>query len=272
MTVILGVVMVVMLAMNGALFYVLRQAAFATKKQVKRCFVKEMEAYSGFLAEKREESRQIGEERDALQEEVRELEGVVLSLKTSPFYAPRPVARELFIPTARYIDNEFFDNHKRVTDMLRDMDYQEIVDKIADTHAYEGNLQDYQAACNLLSFLSMDMTYELCTVEPGTQLIVLRAALAGMGGMGGDLLERYLETLGNEEEDFDVLDFRTFVREIRVAQDPTMYVRTGRETLEEIEDWEGLEHQYDANISEGLKVIYQNRSYDFSIYRLRSRK
>lgn len=269
MTVILGVVMVVMLAMNGALFYVLRQAAFATRKQVRRCFVKEMESYSGFLSEKREESRQIGEERDALQEEVRELEGVVLSLKTSPFYAPRPVARELFIPTARYIDSEFFDNHKRVTDMLRDMDYQEIVDKIADTYEYHGDIDDYEAACRVLSFLGMDMTYELCTVEPKTQLIVLRAALAGMDG---GLLERFIGTLPDGEEDFDVLDFRTYVREVRTAQDPTMYVRTGREELEDLEEWEGLEHQYDANISEGLKVIYQNRSYDFSIYRLRSRK
>lgn len=269
MTVILGVVMVVMLAMNGALFYVLRQAVLATRKQVKRCFVREMESYSGFLSEKREESRQIGEARDALQEEVRELEGVVLSLKTSPFYAPRPVARELFIPTARYIDNEFFENHKRVNDMLRDMDYQEIVDKIADTYEYHGNIEDYDAACEILSFLSMDMAYELCTVEPRTQLVVLRAALSGMDG---GLLERYIKTLADGEEDFDVLEFRTYVREVRTAQDPTMYVRTGQEELENLEEWEGLEHQYDANISEGLKVIYQNRSYDFSIYRLRSRK
>lgn len=268
MAVILGVVLAVMVIMNGAMFYVLKTAAAVTKRQVDSCFVKELEEYNGFLSKKQEESKQIAEQKETLKKEIQDMEGVVLSLKTSPFYAPRPIARELFVPTARYIDNEFFDNHKRVNDMLRSMDFQEIVDKVEETNTYHGDMEDYKTACELLDFLNMDMSYELCTLPSETQLLVLRAALQEKMG---EMLERFISTL-SEESDFDVLDFRTYIREIRTAQDPTMYVRTGREELEGVEEEEGLVHQYDSNISEGLKIIYQNQSYDFSIYRLRSRK
>ncbi len=272
MAVILGVVMAVMLVMNAMLFYVLRQAAAATRRQVKSNFVAEMEAYSGFLAKKRNESRRIGEEKDALQKEIESLEGVMLSLKTSPFYAPRQVARELFIPTARYIDDEFFDNHKRVTDMLRGMDYQKIVERIASTHMYQGNRDDYETANDLLSLFNMDVSYELCTMEPELQLKLTKRLTTGKGRA---MLDRYLLSREEEgEEEFDVLSFRSFLREVRTAQDPTMYIRTGHRELYEM-DIKGqteMKHQYDENISEGLKIIYQNRSYDFSIYRLRSRK
>lgn len=273
MAVILGVVLLVMAVMNGALFYVLRTAAITTRKQVEACFVRELEDYSGYLSGKEAESRELRARKEGLEKKIEEMEGVMLSLKASPFYAPRRLERELFVPTARYIDNEFFDNHKRVNDMMREMDYQEIIDKIREKDYYRGDIEVYRAACSILSFLSMDMSYELCTMSGEVQREVMEIALQGREK---ELLKQFLAEEGIKEE-FDVLDFRSFVREVRTAQDPTMYIRTGHENPEDTyytEDEDGQEvevvHQYDENISEGLKIIYQNQSYDFSIYRLRS--
>ena len=267
MAVILGVVLAVMVVMNGALFYVLRITVLSTRRQVEAYFVRELEDYNDYLEEKAEESREIERQKKGLRREIDEMEGVILSLKTSPFYAPRPIARELYIPTARYIDNEFFDNHKRVKDLMRDMDYQEIIDRIQRQFAYRGDLEDYEAACEILEFLSMDMSYELCTLSSLTQLELLEVV---MQGRKGELLRRFLAM--QPEEEFDVLAFRTYAREVRTAQDPRMYIRTGGEEPEGLESDVELVHQHDENISEGLKIIYQNQSYDFSIYRLRSRK
>lgn len=268
MAVILGMVLAVMFLMNGALFYVLRTAATTTRRQVESCFVKELEDYNGFLQEREEECVRIEEKKDCLKKEIREMEGVMLSLKTSPFYAPRPIARELFIPTSRYIDNEFFDNHKRVNDMMKNMDYQEIIDRIQSTYAYQGERRDYDTACRLLEFLNMEVSYELCTLSSGIQLKTLKDVLEGDER---EMLDRFLNSL-SEEESFDVLGFRTFIREIRTTQDPRMYIRTGEKSIRHLKSNVELVHQYDGNISEGLRIIYQNQSYDFSIYRLRSRK
>lgn len=271
MAVILGVVLLVMAVMNGALFYVLRTAAFTTRKQVESCFLKELEHYGDYLSEKEEESGRLRMQKESLEKKIEEMEGVMLSLKTSPFYAPRRLERELFIPTARYIDNEFFDNHKRVNDLMKEMDYREIINKIRKKDAYHGDPGLYGAACSVLSFLNMEMSYELCTMPTEIQSEILQKALQGREK---ELFERYLAQM-REDGEFDVLDFRTFVREVQKEQDPTMYIRTGDEEPGDLYfggsgEASGLVHQYDGNISEGLKIIYQNRVYDFSIYRLRS--
>ena len=196
------------------------------------------------------------------------MEGFLLSLKTSPFYAPRSISRELFIPTARYIDNQFFENHKLVSDMMGSVDKLDIVQKIRGKYSYVGDREDYDAACRLLEFLCMDTAYELCTVPADVQLSVLNEVLTGREL---EILERFLGEMG-EDEEFDVLKFRTYVKEIRILQDPNMYIRTGETVADYSAGGEELVHQYDSNISEGLKIIYQNQSFDFSIYRLRSRK
>lgn len=268
MPIILGIVFIIMVVMNGALFYMLTTAVSLARKQVDACFLKELEDYGGYLQDREEESRALEEEKQRLQKDIASMEGVILSLKTSPFYAPRPVSRELYVPTARYIDNQFFDNHKLVNDMMKNMDLMQIVKDIRGKYQYQGDMEEYDCARRLLEFLGMNTTYELCTIPPRDQLAFLKQYLTGKEG---EFLERFLGELGADEE-FDVLNFRTFVREIRTLQDPNMYIRTGeREADYSMED-KYLVHQYDSNISEGLRIIYQNQSFDFSIYRLRSRK
>lgn len=268
MAIVLGIVFLIMLVMNGALFYVLVTAASATRKQIDACFVQELEDYSGYLKEKEAESGQLESRKEKLQRDITSMEGVILSLKTSPFYAPRPISRELFVPTARYIDNEFFDNHKLVNDMMKDIDQMQIVRNIRQKHQYRGDLEAYDCACRLLEFLGMDTTYELCTIPPEEQIKTLREALSGKEA---EVLDDFLAGLG-EDEEFDVLNFRTYVREIRTAQDPNMYIRTGEHEVDYLTEDKTLVHQYDSNISEGLRIVYQNQSFDFSIYRLRSKK
>lgn len=261
-------VLLVMLVLNLFLAFIIWQMVSITGRQVQKHMTRELENSTAALDLKMEELKQLEEKKSQVQEEISSLEGVVMSLKTSPFYAPRPIARELYIPTARYIDNEFFDNHKLVNDMMKGVDQREIVQKIRERYRYVGNREDYDTACQVLEFLDMETVYDLCTISSEEQVEVMRKALTGRAG---EFLEEFLESLG-EDEEFDVLNFRTFVREIRTEQDPKIYIRTGNREPEEM-DWDqDLVHQYDSNISEGLKIIYQNRSFDFSIYRLRSRK
>ncbi len=268
MQIIFGAVLAAMIVLNLFMGFVIYQIVMITNRQVKKHVTREIEGCTETVDRKLEEIRQMEQKKEDLQHEISSLEGVVLSLKTSPFYAPRPIARELFIPTARYIDNTFFDNHKLVSDMMKGVDQKEIARNIRSLHAYTGNRQDYDTACRLLDFLGVDTAYELCTVSPQLQVETLKEALTGREA---EMLEDFLGTLG-EDEEFDSLSFRTYLREIRTEQDPSMYIRTGDRQMD-CSGWgEDMVHQYDGNISEGLKIIYQNQSFDFSIYRLRSKK
>lgn len=261
-------VLLVMVVLNLFLAFIIWQMVSITGKQVQMHITRELENSSAAFDLKVEEFKQLENEKKRLQNEISSLEGVVLSLKTSPFYAPRPISRELYVPTARYVDNEFFDNHKLVNEMMKEVDQKEIIDRIRSRYVYAGNRKDYDTACEILKFLDMETVYNLCTISAEEQYRVLSEALKGRAG---EFLEIFAESL-QEDEEFDVLNFRTYIREVRTEQDPRVYVRTGDRETEGL-DWDkDLVHQYDSNISEGLKIIYQNKVFDFSIYRLRSKK
>jgi len=261
-------VLLVMAVLNLFLAFIIWQMAAVTRRQVQKNMTRELENSAAALDLKMEELKQLEEQKKKVQGEIDSLEGVVLSLKTSPFYAPRPIARELFIPTARYIDNEFFDNHKLVNDMMKDVDWKQIVQNIRSRYIYAGNRENYETACRILEDLDMDTVYSLCTRDPQEQETILEEAFTGRAK---EMLEEFRSGLG-EDEAFDVLKFRTYAREIRTKEDPRVYIRTGDRNPAKLDENPDIVYQYDSNISEGLKIIYQNRSFDFSIYRLRSRK
>lgn len=267
MIIVLAVVLAVMVIMNGVMFYVLRMAVIVTGKQVDACFVRELEAYDGFLDQKGRENQQLEEEKKGLQKEITDMQGVMVSLKTSPFYAPRPVPRDLFVPSARYIDNDFFDNHKLVSDRMRGLDKGVIMRRIREKNPYAGDLERYRAACRILEVLQLDALYELATMEGSAQLKVLRESLEGEDRK---LLEEYADV--PEDGSFDGLRFVSWLREVRTAHDPGMYVRTGERRDDFSAYGQDVVTQYDGNISEGMKFIHQNKLFDFSIYRLRSKK
>lgn len=267
MVIVLAMVLVIMVVMNAVMFYVLRTTAILTRKQVSACFVRELEDYDQFLDEQDEENRQLLEEREDLRKEISDMQGVMTSLKSSPFYAPRPVPRDLFVPTARYIDNDFFENHKRVKDLMKGFDKLEVMGRIREKLPYEGNLAEYEAASRILDMLDLNTLYELGTMSEPVQLQVLEESFEGMDK---ELLERYVSE--QDREKFDCLDFVSWLKELRTYQDPRMYVRTGDRDDDFSPGGEDVVTQYDGNISEGIKFIHQNMLFDFSIYRLRSKK
>lgn len=267
MTIILIVVMLVMALMNLAIFYILYSAVGVTRRQVSSCFVKELEDYNDYLNDKKIECTQIDEKKQEIEKKISSLEGVMVSLKTSPFYAPKKMSTELFVPAARYIDNEFFDAHKLVNDRMSNIDYDDIIRRIREKYPYVGDLNKYERSTELLDMLNMDVVYKLNTMSKSDQLDTLYEAF---DNQNDELLSDFLS--GRPENDpFDILDFRTYLREIRSLNDPNMYIRVGSKSqLKQPED--NIVYQLDNNISEGIKIIFQNRNFDFSIYRLRSKK
>jgi len=272
MVTILGIVFVIMVVMNGALFYALCAAVAATEKQVNTCFLRELEDYDVYLQQKDEESRQLYKEKEALEEEIRSLEGVLYSLKTSPFYAPKPLVRDAFVPLARHVDKDFFVDHKMMSDAMKEITPDRIIPQICEDYSYTGDRVEFEALCRLQELMTVDTVYELCTVPVEHQIQVLREVLTGREA---EILERFLTTV-EEGQEFDVLKFEIYVNERRAAMDPKIYIRTGDDCsgcdVRAMEAGLELVHEYDDNISDGFNIVYQNRYFDYSFYRLRSKK
>ena len=65
---------------------------------------------------------------------------------------------------------------------------------------------------------------------------------------------------------FRITEFVDYLRVIQSANDPTLYIYTGDQT-DSFGDDTRTKTIYDKNICEGLKLVYQDQVYDYSICR-----
>lgn len=269
------IILVVMVVINALMLYVLKSAATTTYKEVRACFVRELEAYDTFLDDREEKRKKLEHEAQELDTHIEEMQGVMASLQTSPFYAPRPIPRDLFVPIARYIDDDFFDDHKIVSERMKDLDEEEVMGRIRQRYPYEGNKAVYEAATNLLDSLHMETVYGLVSMPGSSQLAILDESIEE-GSPEYELLVQYLEESGYADEidrdSFDTLSFINWLRDLKTANDPLFYVYTGRTDVADGSVEGDTVTRYDGNISEGVKFVHQNKLFDFSIYRSRNKK
>jgi hypothetical protein len=73
----------------------------------------------------------------------------------------------------------------------------------------------------------------------------------------------------DEESQFDSLQFIDYVKTIRTIEDPHVYVSVGENELDYTEEDKKIICSVDSNICEGIKIIFQNKVYDYSIYKTR---
>ena len=102
-------VIVVLLVLIYFMTIMLRSVVSESNQKVNGYFLKNLEMYDARYKEKVNALRHINVEYEDVSRELRNMKNEMISYKTSPFYAPRPVPRDIFIPTARYIDNDFFE-------------------------------------------------------------------------------------------------------------------------------------------------------------------
>ena len=187
------------------------------------------------------------------------------SLEVSRFYSPRPVMRDTFIPTARYIDNAFFEDYKKAKNLLV-MDKEEIIRNILEKFPYAGDRKKYEAARGILTTLNFQAVYDLCTVPESYQIAVLREELETEEKL---LLEEFMDILQETAEKFNLMKFLNWLKQIVNRESPILVAYLGEQEEDYSYVADNVICQFDSNICEGIRIIYQNRLYDYSIYESR---
>ncbi len=260
-------VLIVMVVMLYFMAVTLRAVVENTNRKVNGYFLRKLKDFDGDFEEKVTEMEQLTEEKERLEREVKSLKADMISFKTSPFYAPRPLARSIYIPVARYIDDDFFEEYKSAKDMLK-MDKAGIIKTIIEKVPYSGDAKEYKMVCKILEKLNFDAIFEMSSLQSMEQLKILNETFTKTEQK---YLVDYIMNELDEPEKFNCLDFISYVKIRKKLHDPHLYVRTG----EQGEDFTyvngNVVSQYDDNVCEGVKIIYQNRVYDYSIYKSRKK-
>lgn len=259
---VLAAVLIVMLAMNGVIFYILRTAVHATEHQVREHFARQMTIFEGTVEEKQRQSKELDDKLSSMKKEAGDMKEIIDVLKSSPFYQPHKSEGDKLVPLAHYVDQKFFDNYRIAKDMLAVLDKKKIIEQVQGRITYSGDVKRYDLVSELLKTLDFDTVYQLETVSGEKQLEVLDEALQGEAH---EAFIEYVKGLADPLT-FRITEFVDYLRVIQSANDPTLYIYTGDQT-DSFGDDTRTKTIYDKNICEGLKLVYQDQVYDYSICR-----
>lgn len=237
----------------------------ATKK-VNAYFASKLNEFDEDFGGKIEKLNELEEEKNKLKQDIKALEVDRTNLKESRFYKPRPIIRDIYIPTARYIDNEFFEDYKMVKNILI-IEKEEMIKKVMEATPYSGDIERYRLAKGISDKLNFEALYDVSTLEAEKQLLGLDEILSEEEL---ELLKEYIESLVDWTE-FDVLDFVRFVNFVRDEESPILTACVGEQGLDFSHISPDIEVIFDDNICEGIRIIYQHRVFDYSVYQSRKR-
>lgn len=233
-------------------------------KRVNAYFLSKLGEYDEDFEKKIEEMEELEDQRESLKQEIRILQMDHNSLEASRFYRPRPLMRDTYIPIARYIDNGFFEDYKKAKNLLV-MDKAQIIRDIMEKFPYTGNLKRYQTAKKILDKLNFQAIYDLSGLTEDVQLEVLEEVFTKPEKL---LLKEYRDE-SEDKEHFDLLEFLNWVKQILHRESPRLLASVGDENEDYSDISENVVCKFDQNVCEGIRIVYQNKLYDYSIYESR---
>lgn len=258
-------VIVVLVILIYFMTIMLRSVVSESNQKVNGYFLKNLEMYDTRYKDKVNSLRKIELEHEEVSRELRNMRNEMISYKTSPFYAPRPIARDIYIPTARYIDNDFFEEYKIAKDKLMSINKQEVIDNVIEKVPFTGDIKLYDTVQGILDKLNYDAIYDLCSSTKEDQLQIVKDSLEGEEQK---LLLEYIENMEDIDE-FEILGFTDFLKHTAWKNDPHVFVSVAENEEDYTNEDRNIVCLVDQNICEGLKIVYQNKVYDYSIYKSR---
>lgn len=258
-------VIVVLAVLVYFMIVMLKSVIAESNQKVNSYFVKNLEEYDDVYRNKMTNLNKLNIECEETARELRNMKNEMVSHKTSPFYAPRPIPRDIYIPTARYIDNDFFEDYKNAKDKLMSIDKQDVINNVMDKVPYKGDIDLYKLAQGIIEKINFEAKYDLCSISSENQLKILNEAL---NTKEKELLYDYVKDM-IEIEEFDILGFIDYIKHIEWQNAPQVFVSVAENEKDYSNKRRNIVCNVDSNICEGLKIVYQNKVYDYSIYKTR---
>jgi|P1105metagenome_2_1110788.scaffolds.fasta_scaffold00038_62 hypothetical protein len=235
-------------------------------KKVNVYFLSKLKEFDSDFKKKMNELEELKESKEEVEQRIKILKQDYNAMQVSRFYKPRPVIRDAYIPVSHYIDNGFFADYKTAKNLLV-MDKSSIIKTVLEKFPYHGNLERYNAAKSILELLNFNAIYDLCTLEKTEQLKVLYDSLKKKEKA---LLGEFIEPM-DEIEEFDILDFISWLKQTVSIQTPELKAYLGEEDENYDNVADNVVCMFDKNVCEGIRIVYQGRLYDYSIYKSRKK-
>jgi len=157
---------------------------------------------------------------------------------------------------ARYKNSDLKDDY-RVMKQLALLDKEHAVHMVKAAQTAEADAKG-EAILGMLQLLDYDTAFTLSGLDCELQLEAIRESFTSLQN---DILEEYLNT---KRRRFNAIDFYGYLQGMAEKADPEFYVLTGIGN-DSNQYGPGVQTKFDPEIAEGIKVVYKDKLYDYSI-------
>lgn len=238
-------VAIILIFVNCLTFFFIKKLIAHINRQVKSYFVNQLQIFDEIASVKEEECRQVSQ----LTETIPQQETETIDKKEKIVY------RSSKIKPARYTNLSFFEDYAKVTKAFQ-FDYQKIIEYFIEKSTKDRTtIEEYENIVEVLNIFSEKVKFSLYLVDGANQKEILENILDKKQQI---LLKDYMQ----DQIKFDLDDFISYLKYQLRLYDNHVYVEAENQKYLENSDAIFIEN---TNIHMGIKIIYKNKLYDYSL-------
>ena len=241
-------VCIVISVMILLMFLVLKRTVKLVNDSSKTYFINTIKEYDEIIDKKQEKleelNKTIEEEKNKKQDEnssnENQIDNSYITLKTPS-----------------YIDEDFFENYKKVNDTFN-IDKEQIINKFIKEYAKNNDNETYETLIKIKEKIKFDVIYKIIKSDDNQTYKYLNELLAPKE-------KKYLEEFKKIQEKFDITSFLSYINGQIDKTSPIIYIKIGNkyENYDQIN--KNIKTVYDEKIYTGMIIIYKGKIYDYSL-------
>ena len=222
---------------------------------VKKIFVDKLQEYDFLIDDKEKKIEELNKNIEQKKNEEKDLEDIINKLKIEIEEVDNEVIEVAMPNLADYEDGNLLENYKKIKEGFN-FDYEEKIKFFLKENIKNDN-PDYNIFVNIRSYFSHNIIYKISTYSSNEQKIIVN-------GLLNDVEKKLVEDLLNKNK-FNIVKFVNRVDEFIKKCDPKIYVYVSDENINFNYLNDNIVTLYDDKLTEGFKVEYQGKIYDYSI-------
>lgn len=222
---------------------------------VKKIFVDKLQEYDFLIDDKEKKIEELNGNIEIKKNEEKELEDLINKLKIEAEDFKKEEVDVVMPKGADYEDGNLLENYKKIKEGFN-FDYEEKIKKFLESEVTKDDGK-FNVYLNIKNYFSHKTVYKISTYGSNEQRIIVNGLLTEDEK---NLVKDLLDT-----SKFNIVKFINKIEDLIKNNDPKIYIYVSDKNMKFNDLDSNIETVFDEKLTEGFKVEYKGKVYDYSI-------
>lgn len=222
---------------------------------VKKIFVDKLQEYDFLIDDKEKKIEELNGNIEIKKNEEKELEDLINKLKIEAEDFKKEEVDVVMPKGADYEDGNLLENYKKIKEGFN-FDYEEKIKKFLESEVTKDDGK-FNVYLNIKNYFSHKTVYKISTYGSNEQRIIVNGLLTEDEKK---LVKDLLDT-----SKFNIVKFINKIEDLIKNNDPKIYIYVSDKNMKFNDLDSNIETVFDEKLTEGFKVEYKGKVYDYSI-------